>query len=116
QDQAQYSQSTDRGCRRTYAGTHDRRSLRRNAMTPRVISTTSMADNHSRGAAVKSLPIRGMCENGSRSSNHCENPASEPIRYSAMKPTNTPQATGVNRGASPNNATVTAESSQTAGI
>ena len=56
-----------------------------------------------------------MCANGSRSSSHCGKPDSEPIRYSATNPTSTPHATGLNLGASPNNATVTAAESQTAG-
>src|SRR6202000_2364103 len=56
-----------------------------------------------------------MCANGSRSSTHCGKPDNEPIRYSATNPTSTPHATGLKRGASPNNATATAAGSQTAG-
>ncbi len=74
-----------------------------------------MASSHNSGTTVKSAPIRGMWAKGSRSSSHCENPASDPIRYRATKPISTPQATGVSRGATPNNKTVTADNSHTAG-
>src|SRR5262249_16171724 len=85
-------------------------------MAPKTISATSMASSHSSGTTVKSPPpTRGTCANGSRLSTHCGNPANEPIRYNATNATSTPQATGVNRGATPNNPTVTAANSQTAG-
>lgn len=78
-------------------------------MAPRVIRAASMASSHSNGTAVKSPPpTRGMWANGSRLSSICGNPANEPSRYSAMNPTSTPHATGVNRGANPNNPTVAA--------
>lgn len=85
-------------------------------MAPRVIRAASMASSHSNGTAVKSPPpTRGMWANGSRLSSICGNPANEPSRYSAMNPTSTPYATGVNRGANPNNPTVTADNNHTAG-
>jgi len=64
---------------------------------------------------VKSPPTRGTCANGSRSSNHCGDPSSEPIRYTATNPTSTPHAIGVSRGVRPNNTIVNAAVSQAAG-
>src|SRR5258708_29141734 len=84
-------------------------------MAPSAISATSIASSHSNGTTVNSAPTRGTCANGSRSSTHCGNPANEPIRYNATKAISTPHATGVNLGARPNNPTVTAANSQTAG-
>ena len=76
---------------------------------PTANSTTSINSSQITGAASNGWPgVRWACVNGWRLTSQCGSPAIDPSRYSAMKPTSTPHATGVNRGTRPNSATVIA--------